>query len=325
MIEVPHVRQGTWGRRKVVLKYLGTPDDHNLVGFALSTIGTVSNFLAEFRQVLAIGDDLPTLPSVMLELQATLEDELASDGQIAVIIERDPPLATRLLRLANSAAFNLGTPIGEVRQAIQLLGHRQVRLLGVALSIVNTLSIRRGVLDLRSFWHHSAAVAAAVQKLARCLGYSGLPPEQLYVGGLLHDVGLLLLDQYFPERLRDSLDIAKGCEEPLWRTETFVLGTDHGEIGGLMLGRWSLPDPIVSMVEAHHHPQSSGSKHRDLSWLAYAAETMCSGLGPAVAIERMTPSSAESVVAAIQSEDYDVDELLEEFGAHGGTFTGVLH
>ncbi len=76
---------------------------------------------------------------------------------------------------------------------------------------------------------------------------------------------------------------------------------------------------------SHHHLQSRISKHGDLSWLAYPAGVRWSGLGHGVAIEQMTLSTAESVVEAIRSADYDVDELLEEFGAYGGTFTGVLH
>ena len=271
----------------------------------------MTGFIDEFRDVLERGRDLPTLPQVVLELHAALDNEMVSHGEIAAIVNQDPPLATRILRLANSAAFNVGTPIGDIGSAMHLLGIRHVRVLCVALSIVNVFSGARGVLNHRSFWGHSTAVALTVRELARCLGYSGVPHEHLYVGGLLHDVGLLLLDQYFPRRLRDSLDIAHGCDEPLWKTETFVLGTDHGEIVGLLLGHWHLPSPIVSMVAAHHHPLESAQEHRDASWLLYAAEIICGGLGPAVEIERLTPERATTLVDIIQSADYDVDGLLD--------------
>ena len=212
----------------------------------------MANFLAEFRDILEKGDDLPTLPVVVLELQAALDDELVSGGRIASIINRDPALATRLLRLANSAAFNCGTAVGEVNVAIQLLGFRQVRALCIALAVVNVLSNRRDGLIHGSFWQHSAGVALVARELARCLGYSEIPLEHLYMGGLLHDVGLLLLDQHFPKRLEDSLEVARACDEPLWRAESILLGTDHAEIGSLLLGSWSLPPAIVSMVAAHH-------------------------------------------------------------------------
>ena len=276
----------------------------------------MANFLGEFRDVLAMGKDLPTLPGVVLELHTALDDELVSQTEISGIINRDPPLATRLLRLANSAAFNCGTPVGDVSSAIQLLGVRQVRLLCVALSVVKVFSNGQGVLEHRSFWRHSAAVARAVRELARRLGYTGTPLAHLYIGGLLHDVGLLLLDQYFPQKLRHSLDMAQDGDEPLWRIESFVLGTDHGELGGLLLGRWMLPESIVSMVADHHHPKESPKKYRDPCWLIYAAEVICSGLGPSIPIERLTQARAESIVGIIRSADYSIDELLDDLDAN---------
>lgn len=275
----------------------------------------MANFLGEFREVLAMGKDLPTLPGVVLELHTALDNELVSHAEIAGIINRDPPLAGRLLRLANSASFNCGTPVGDVGSAIQLLGVRQVRLLCVALSVVKVFSCGRGVLEHRSFWRHSAAVARAVRELARRLGYTGTPLGQLYVGGLLHDVGLLLLDQYFPQKLRHSLDMAQDGDEPLWKIESFVLGTDHGELGGLLLGRWMLPESIVSMVAEHHHPKESPKKHLDACWLIYAAEVICGGLGPSIQIERLTQPRAESIVEIIQSASFNIDALLDDLGA----------
>ncbi len=272
----------------------------------------MANFLTEFRDILAKGDDLPTLPGVVRELQAALDDEFVSGGRIASIINRDPPMATRLLRLANSAAFNCGTAVGEVNTAIQLLGFRQVRALCIALAVVNAFSHRRDGLIHGSFWQHSAGVAFAARELARCLGYSEIPLEQLYMGGLLHDVGLLLMDQHFPTRLEDSLDVAQACDEPLWRAESILLGTDHAEIGSLLLGSWSLPPAIVSMVASHHNPRLAPEKYRDACWLIFAAEIICGGLAPSLPIERLTRARAVSILDTMRAADYDVDALLME-------------
>ncbi len=272
----------------------------------------MAQFISEFLDVLAKGDDLPTLPIAVLELHAALDDDLASDSKVAEIINRDPPLATRLLRLANSAAFNRGTPVGEVRGALQLLGLRQVRALSVALAVVSAFSTRKGRLDHESFWQHSAGVAFAARELARCVGYSESSPEQLYVGGLLHDVGLLLLDQYFPDRLWLLVETAEADDEALWRVEQEFLGTDHGEIAGLLLGRWSLPAPIVSMVAAHHHPRTAPVELRDASWFIYAAEILCSGLATPLRIEQLSHARASTVLDAVRSANYDVEPLLAE-------------
>ncbi len=270
----------------------------------------MANFLDEFRDILARGDDLPTPPSVVLELQASLDDEMVSGGKIATIINRDPSMVTQLLRAANSAAFNCGTAVGEVDTAIRVLGFRQVRAMCIGLAVVRAFSVRRHGPIGGSFWHHSTGVALVARELSRCLGYSEIPPEEVYVGGLLHDVGLLLLDQHFPTRLKDSLVVAQACGEPLWKAETILLGTDHAEIGALLLGRWGLPQSIVSMVAAHHNPQLGPQKYRDACWLIFAAEIICGGLGPSLQIEQLTRARALSILEIMRAADHDVHELL---------------
>ncbi|MDJ0766932.1 MAG: HDOD domain-containing protein, partial [Myxococcota bacterium] len=149
----------------------------------------MASFLGEFRDVLQKGEDLPSLPAVVFELYAALDDDLVSVDQIASIIERDPGLATRLLRLANSAAFNCGDPIGDLTGAVHLLGVRQVRALCIALSVTNMFQTRSGGLLGTDFWDHSAGVAVAARELGLCLGYHEIAAGELYVAGLLHDVG----------------------------------------------------------------------------------------------------------------------------------------
>jgi putative nucleotidyltransferase with HDIG domain len=271
----------------------------------------MTSFVAELRDVLARGQDLPTFPAVALELHSALDSETLSDSQVAAIVSRDPPLATRLLRLANSAAFNRGAPVGEVTQAVRVLGLRQVRALCTALAVVGAFSKRRGGLPLKSFWFHSAGVAFAARELAGCLGYRHLAPEQLYVGGLLHDIGLLLLDQYFPERMQGSLVAAQRRHDSLAKVESDVLGMDHGEIGGLLLGRWSLPAPIVAMVTSHHHPQDSSPEHRDACWVVYAAEMLCRCLGPSLQVEQLAETRAFNVLNALREAQYPVDKLVD--------------
>ena len=116
------------------------------------------SFIPQLTEFLQQGKDLPTLPEIVLELHAALDDELSSDGQITGIIEADPALASRLLRVANSAFFNRGDRIGTVLAAIQRLGVNRVRSICIVLDIVKWSSARNGALNHREFWAHSAAV-----------------------------------------------------------------------------------------------------------------------------------------------------------------------
>ncbi len=284
----------------------------------------MADFLGEFREVLARGEDLPTLPNLVFELHAALDQEDVRTNSVAAIIEKDPALATRLLRVANSSAFYRGTEIASVGSAIQMLGLNQVRALSFALAVVSAFSGRRGGLGLRSFWHHSAAVATTARNLALCIRAGKVAPDEAYLGGLLHDVGLLLLDQYFPEWLQQSLANAYTSSEPLYTSEESLLGVDHGEIGGFLLGRWSLPPTIVQMVASHHSPANSPAAHRNGCWMVHAAEVICSGHGLSLSVEGLHVEQSNRMMDALRDHGYDISPMLDELAETSDELANAL-
>jgi putative nucleotidyltransferase with HDIG domain len=275
----------------------------------------MAKFIEEFRAVLADGGDLPSLPEVVIELQTALEDDLASGGRIAGVIRRDPAMATKLLRVANSSAFNTGSPVSSVDGALQRLGFRQVRSICMGIAVMGAFNRSgSGLLDHR-FWQHSVAVATLARELARGLGYHALPLDELYVGGLLHDVGFVLLDQYFPHALKEARVVAEATGARLWMTERIVLGTDHGEVGGMLLDSWSLPAGITAAVSCHHHPRETPERHRDAVWLTFAAERLCAAHGPGLAIEGLSGEGTERMVEAMRRVGCEVEAVLEGVSA----------
>lgn len=271
------------------------------------------SFIPQLTEFLRRGEDLPTLPEIVLELHAALDDELSSDRAITGIIERDPALASRLLRVANSAFFNLGDSIGTVLAAIQRLGVNRVRSICIVLDIVKWSSARPGVFNHREFWSHSAAVGLAAQHLSYESTLRGpADASDLYMAGLLHDVGILVLDQFFPERFQEVLAVSGDFDLPLWRLEAMVLGMDHGEIGGLLLGNWSLPSTITGIVTHHHHPATAPEQLQDACRLAEAAEILCSTHRMGVSVERQTGDDASEVLTALGFGHDEVEAIFAE-------------
>lgn len=271
------------------------------------------SFIPQLTEFLQQGKNLPTLPEIVLELHAALDDELSSDGQVSGIVERDPALASRLLRVANSAFFNVGDPIGTVLAAIQRLGVNHVRSICIVLDIVKWSSARDGAFNHREFWAHSAAVGLAAQYLCQESTLRGaVNASDLYMAGLLHDVGILILDQFFPERFQEVLAVSGDFDLPLWRLEAMVLGMDHGEIGGLLLGNWSLPSAITGIVTHHHHPATAPEQLQDACRLAEAAEVLCSTHRMGVSVERKTEEDASDVLTALGLGHDQVEAILAE-------------
>jgi HD-like signal output (HDOD) protein len=209
----------------------------------------VNRFGVELDAIFVCKSSLPTLPDLMIQVQRALANELGGLDDLARIIERDPGLTARLLRVANSPAFNIGSEVTTISAAVGRLGIKQVRALCMAVGVVQAFAGSGKGLDHARYWEHSAAVGLVAERLAQASPlHSGVDGAEVYVAGLLHDVGLLLLDQFFA---MDFATIRQETDDELtgiWHVENRRLGLDHGEIGGRLLSHWKLPDPVVAAV-----------------------------------------------------------------------------
>ncbi len=271
-------------------------------------------FITEIKDFIQRGKNLPTLPEVVLKLHDALDDEFSSDGQIAAIVDGDPALAARMLRLSNSAFYH-GDRIGNVLAAIQRLGVNRVRSICVVLEIVKWSSPRQGGggLDHREIWTHTAAVGFAAQAIGERLAATRpTNVSDLYMAGLLHDIGHLVLDQFFPEHAREVLDVKGNFDLPLWKVEAMVLGMDHGEIGGLLLGSWSLPNVLTDIVTNHHHPDTTSAAYREACTVVHAADVLCNTSDLGVQIEGPGEVDVVEALSSVGLAEEDIDTILTE-------------
>lgn len=270
-------------------------------------------FIEELTYILLKGEDLPTLPDVVLQLHGALDDDLVGDIQIADIVDRDPAIAARLLRIANSALLSRGDEVVTVLNAVKRLGVRQIRSVCLVVAVVKSFQYQEGAFDHRRFWEHCAAVGRIARTLGRCIGIKEpVNPDDLYIAGLLHDVGLLLLDQFFTDHLKEIIEVRDLSGDPLWKCEDLVIGMDHGEVGGLLLGRWSLPQSTVKCVSAHHRSDTVDDDYQTACAVVQAAETICNCHGVGLEFEE---STEEDVVAALEPlalSEAVVESVLEE-------------
>ncbi len=270
------------------------------------------------RDLLARGKDLPTLPTVVFQLHKALDNEMVSDREVAAIIERDPALTGRLLRAANSAAFARGDRIASVQACISRLGVNQVRAICIVLAVVRAFGPRAGGLDHQRFWEHSAAVAMLAQKLWDLVGKApGENAEDVYVAGLLHDAGLLVLEQFFQRDFLEARAEQKETGAPLWKCEEESLGMDHGTVGGLLLGRWGLPAMIVDAVTNHHHAEESEEEYRQVARVVHAAEAVCTTDGIGLPEEGPADVDPEAALIGIDCSPSEVQQLLDQLPAIG--------
>lgn len=265
------------------------------------------------RDLLAKGENLPTLPTVVFQLHRVLDNENAGAKDVAHIIERDPALTARLLRAANSAAFARpgGDRVGSVNAAVTRLGVNQVRAVCIVLAVVKAFRSRTGGLDHQEFWIHSAAVGMIARKLWDMYGDDpAISAEDIYVAGLLHDAGLLVIEQHFPREFDEVLVSRSACNGRLWQVEEDQLGMDHGAVGGLLLGRWSLPAFTAEAVTNHHHPAQADEQYQRVCRVVQAAETLCIEGGAGLPEEGPADCSAADVLTELGASDEEVETMI---------------
>jgi HD-like signal output (HDOD) protein len=268
------------------------------------------------RDLLARGQDLPTLPVLVFQLHHALDDEHAGPGAVAEVITRDPALTARLLKAANSAAFsNGGSQLGSVFSAVQRLGVRQVRAICIALAVVRAFSGRGGGASLNHdrLWKHSAMVGLLARQLWAEFGRApSVSSDDAYVAGLLHDTGLLILEQFFARDFAEARRVQEKSGLPLWQCEEEVYGMNHGAVGGLLLGRWALPPAICEAVSCHHHPEEVTEEFRELARVLHAAEILGSGEATVLAAEGPADGAPADALAALGAGPAEIEQVLQE-------------
>ena len=213
--------------------------------------GTAEKWIAETA-------DLASPPEICATVFELLRSPTASARDFGEIIGRDPNLTARLLRMVNSSFYGLATSVDTVSRAIAIIGHRELHTLLLAITAISSFShIAKTLVNMDTFWRHSVYCGLVSRALARRCRV--LHPERLFVVGLLHDLGSLVIYRKAPQIAAQLLELAQGNEEALYRAELEHLGFSHAELGGLLLRRWSLPDVLQEAVRYHHNPGSAPS------------------------------------------------------------------
>lgn len=192
-------------------------------------------------------------PDICIKMTELLQSPDCSVQDLGEVVLRDPNLTARLLRLVNSASVGLRTKVDTVSRAITMIGTRELYNMVLSISAVRAFkNLPSPLVNMDIFWRHSIHTGLVARLLAKRCGV--LHPERLFIGGLLHDVGSLVLYRTLPEVSTELLLTAQGDELTLSHAEADVLGFTHAELGAKLLEAWKLPASLVDAVGHHHAP-----------------------------------------------------------------------
>ena len=205
----------------------------------------------------------PSMPQAVAKLRELFKKDDVPINEIENIMRQDPALSANILKLANSAHFGVSSKVGSLKKAVLLLGLKRFEQIAVSAYMEKSMDKAVEGYDLSpgELWLHSIAVATTAEAIAKFLKISD--PNDVFIPALLHDIGKLILGQFVKAESKHIESIvAKG--ESLVRAEYMVLGTDHAEMGGLLLKKWSFPIDIVNSVRWHHDPEYLSSTYNRL-------------------------------------------------------------
>lgn len=197
-----------------------------------------------------------TLPDLYFRLRQLLDSPRYSMTEVGKLIGHDPAISARLLRLVNSPFFGVATKIDTVSRAVAMLGAQQVHDLVLASSVTESFTkMSPKVVDMETFWRRSVFCGLLSRQLAaEC---NVLDCEQVFLGGLLREIGHLVLYQAVPELTQQAIESAAGQSVPLYKMERQLIGADFAQVGGALLRSWNLPESLRQMVEYHQEPVRS--------------------------------------------------------------------
>ncbi len=213
---------------------------------------------------------LGSLPAIVYKVFGVMDDPKSTATNIGKVINDDPALTARLLKLVNSPFYGFTAKVDTVYRAVALIGHKELRSVVVAASAINVFDgIPSDLVSMKDFWKRSLSTAVTARVLA---AFKREPQiERFFIAGLLHDIGSLLLYLKMPDEMSQALQLQKTDRLELAKAEKEIMGFDHTEVGGSLLKKWNLPPQICGAVRYQLEPEQAPQKEQSAAWLVYLA------------------------------------------------------
>lgn len=221
------------------------------------------------QQIIKEVENLPQFPDNIIYLQKLISDPKSELTDIARQISTDPSLTADLLKLVNSAQFMLPKRVDNIVEAVKLVGMKGLRNLLYTHGTQKIMGTKYQ--EMRSLWQHSYRTAFYAYNLAKSFRKRKDILDDVYVGGILHDLGQIIIASLHPDLLERIKRFCKEKEIPSKMLESFSMGLNHAEVGALIAKKWNFPEQLVAAIRFHHSPLECIEEHRDVAFSVYLA------------------------------------------------------
>lgn len=269
--------------------------------------------------------DIPPLPAIAARVLEIVNDPDMDVADLVSIIEKDQGLTAKILRVSNSALYGLARRISTVKDAVVTLGLNNIRNQVLALS---AYSLMQGAasgyaLAAGSLWDHSLCTGLCAERLAGILDHKSVSDE-VFIGGLLHDIGKSVLSYYVAARFGNILERVDKLNQTFAEAERAELGFDHAEVGARLALRWNLPGALVEMIGDHHRPDIQ-SVNATRVCIVHVADAIASMLGVGAGVDSLEKRLGYEAVEQIGLSDHAVQDVMAYMSDLGDlrTYVGI--
>ncbi|MDD5167801.1 MAG: HDOD domain-containing protein [Syntrophales bacterium] len=249
-------------------------------------------FIINMKKLINEDTKLSTLPVIYRQILEAISKPSSSSYDIENVISKDTNLSARLLRIVNSAFYGYPYKIDTISRAVNVIGTKQLSTLAIGVNIISIFKdIPPEIINMKMFWKHSVLCGICARIIASYMNIQNT--ERMFVAGLLHDIGRLVLYNNMSQESLYTVMIAGEKGQSLHQAESDLFSLDHAVIGGELLTKWQMPMSLEDTVYNHHNPLRG--KNRKESSILNLADIIANAIGIGTSGERLIPPLHQEV------------------------------
>jgi putative nucleotidyltransferase with HDIG domain len=268
----------------------------------------------EIDRIVSSLDKIPTLPVIYSKLGKLLQSPDATIAAVSNIISEDQVIAAKVLKFVNSAFYGFPQRVGSLQRAIVILGFNTIKNLVFATSVFDMFRgmDTGGAFDKKNFWKHCIGCAVASRVLAEAADLRN--PDEIFTGGLLHDIGKLVTAVHFPEKYSAVVNDVQATGIPMVDAERKLFGYDHCQVGSSLAVQWRFPPDTAQMIGSHHLGDGAVPARKDIA-AVYLGNILAMALGLGASGEKklavVNPRAWELLGLSLSSLELVMEKIVK--------------